>query len=45
MQVGGGDAKVQPVYVRDVAQAFMEVLKTKDSKGKTYNLAGPRAFT
>jgi len=43
--VGGGDAKVQPVYVRDVAQAFMEVLKTKDSKGKTYNLAGPKTFT
>lgn len=43
--VGGGDAKMQPVYVRDVTEAFMEVLKTKDSIGQTYSLAGPRVFT
>lgn len=43
--VGGGDAKMQPVYVRDVTAAFMEVLKTKDSIGQTYSLAGPRVHT
>lgn len=44
-QVGGGNAKMQPVYVRDVTEAFLEVLKTKDSIGQTYSLAGPRVFT
>lgn len=45
LQVGGGAARVQPVYVRDVTEAFMEVLKTKDSIGRSYDLAGPRSFT
>ena len=43
--MGGGAARVQPVYVRDVTEAFMEVLKTKDSIGRSYDLAGPRSFT
>jgi NADH dehydrogenase (ubiquinone) 1 alpha subcomplex subunit 9 len=45
MPLAGRDARLQPVYVRDVAEALLAVLKDKDSAGKTYSLAGPRIFT
>jgi NADH dehydrogenase (ubiquinone) 1 alpha subcomplex subunit 9 len=39
--INGGSTRMQPVWVRDVAAAIMNSLKTYDSLGKTYHLAGP----
>jgi NADH dehydrogenase len=36
---------LQPVYVEDVAQAFVWALDRHDSFGQRYNLCGPRAYT
>ena len=41
----GGRTKLQPVYVRDVADAVISSLKRKDAVGKDYYLAGPDVFT
>jgi NADH dehydrogenase len=42
----GGSALVQPVYVGDVARAFVDAVEGReDSKGKTYDLAGPQRMT
>ena len=43
--VGGGTARLQPVYVRDVADALMASLRSRDSMGKDYYLAGPDVLT
>lgn len=43
--VGGGETKLQPTYVRDVADAVTLSLKTKESLGKDYYLAGPEVLT
>lgn len=43
--IDGGNTKVQPVYVRDVADAMMQALKDKATQGKTYSLAGPDILT
>ncbi|XP_070563611.1 NADH dehydrogenase [ubiquinone] 1 alpha subcomplex subunit 9, mitochondrial-like [Ptychodera flava] len=41
-----GDRKAvkQPVYVSDVATAVMNVIKDRDTIGKTYELAGPHRY-
>jgi NADH dehydrogenase len=39
------DAKFQPVYVEDVAKAFVHALADRASFGKTYDLAGPKVYT
>mmetsp|Transcript_5754 Transcript_5754/g.10526 ORF Transcript_5754/g.10526 Transcript_5754/m.10526 type:complete len:378 (+) Transcript_5754:62-1195(+) len=41
----GGASKMQPVWVMDVVKAFIETLKTDDSKGKLYELGGPEVYT
>jgi NADH dehydrogenase len=38
-------ARFQPVYVEDVAAAFVESLARLDSFGQTFELAGPKAYT
>ena len=38
-------ARFQPVYVKDVAQAFLRALERGDSVGKTYPLVGPKTLT
>lgn len=38
-------ARFQPVYVGDVAQAMAHSLDEPDSGGKVYELAGPREYT
>jgi uncharacterized protein YbjT (DUF2867 family) len=38
-------ARFQPVYVKDVAQAFVRALERADSVGKTYPLVGPKTLT
>jgi len=39
------DAKFQPVYVEDVASAFVQSLGNTDTYGRVYELAGPKAYT
>ena len=41
----GGRTKLQPVYVRDVANAVISSLKTKAALGQDYYLAGPEVIT
>lgn len=45
MAVGGADAKFQPVYVGDVAQAFVDALDDPQTVGKTFELVGPHVYT
>jgi len=39
------DAKFQPIWVEDVAQAFVSSLENIDTYGKQYDLGGPRIYT
>ena len=43
--LGGAEAKFQPVYVMDVAKAFVLALEDHQSFGKIYELAGPKVYT
>ena len=43
--IGKPDAKLQPVWVEDVAQAFVNALDDPRTFGKTYELAGPKVYT
>lgn len=45
MPVAAADARFQPVFVEDVAQAFVHALNDKTSAGKVYELAGPKVYT
>lgn len=45
MLLGGADARFQPVYVEDVAQAFVRVLRDARLAGQTVELAGPHVYT
>ncbi|QJD99775.1 complex I NDUFA9 subunit family protein [Massilia forsythiae] len=38
-------ARFQPVYVGDVAEAFVRALLDPHTRGKTYELGGPRTYT
>ena len=42
---GAGGARMQPVYVGDVADAIMAALKRPEAQGKTYELGGPRTYS
>jgi NADH dehydrogenase len=42
---GGGKAKVQPVFVGDVAEAAMRCLERPEAAGRMYHLGGPRVYT
>ncbi len=42
---GAGGPRMQPVYVGDVAAAIVACLKRSDSEGRTFELAGPRAYS
>jgi uncharacterized protein YbjT (DUF2867 family) len=39
------DARFQPVYVGDVANAIVSSLEEPDAHGRSYELAGPRQYT
>lgn len=41
----GGKTRMQPIYVRDVAEAVARVLERKATAGKTFELGGPRVYT
>ena len=43
--VGGGGTRFQPIYVGDVAEAIMRILDDPETKGKTFELGGPRVYT
>ena len=46
--VDGGRARVQPLYVRDLAQAIFKIAVSEDPAvmlGQTYELAGPEEYT
>ncbi|HYC41398.1 MAG TPA: complex I NDUFA9 subunit family protein [Noviherbaspirillum sp.] len=45
MMLAGADARFQPVYVEDVARAFVKALQDNRSIGKVYELAGPKVYT
>jgi len=42
---GDGGTKFQPVYVGDVADAIVVILNDPKTKGKTYELGGPRVYS
>ncbi len=43
--IGGGATKFQPVYVGDVAEAVAACLSDPATRGKTYELGGPRIYS
>lgn len=43
--VDNGEQRVQPTYVIDVAQAVINALQDKETKGKDYYLGGPEVLT
>lgn len=42
---GSGQARIQPVYVKDVAWCFAEALRRDETIAQTFPLGGPRAYT
>ena len=45
LPIAGASAKMQPVYVGDVASAVMNVLTLPAAANHTYDLAGPRTYS
>jgi uncharacterized protein YbjT (DUF2867 family) len=43
--LGGGNTKIQPISVENVAKAFVAAIRNDGSIGKTYDLCGPEVFT
>lgn len=43
--VGPGENRFQPVWVEDVAEAFVQSLHNPNAYGKRYELCGPRVYT
>lgn len=43
--IGGGRTLFQPVYVGDVAEAVLACVSDPATKGKTYELGGPRTYS
>ena len=45
LPIAGADVKFQPVWVEDVARAFVNSLDNGATVGRTYELCGPRVYT
>ena len=45
MPLAGASAKFQPVYVGDVAEAFLKAINMNQTVGCSFDLAGPKTYT
>lgn len=45
LPVIAGDTRFQPVWVEDVARAFVQAIENRHTIGKSYTLAGPERYT
>lgn len=45
MPLAGAQARLQPVWVQDLAAALVQVLLRREAIGETYDVAGPRVLT
>ncbi|WKB50661.1 complex I NDUFA9 subunit family protein [Eleftheria terrae] len=45
LPLAGGESRLQPVWVEDVARAILRCLDRPDSIGQVYECAGPRVYT
>ena len=45
LPIAGASAKMQPVFVLDVAQAILNAMSQPWARGLTFDLAGPRVYT
>ncbi len=45
LPIACAEARFQPVYVGDVAQAFVRCLEERDAAGRAYDLVGPREYS
>ncbi len=45
LPLGGGSARFQPVYVGDVAAAFVDSLGDRTTIGRSYDLCGPKVYS
>lgn len=43
--IGGGKSKFQPIFVGDVAEAVCVALESDQTRGRVYELGGPRVYT
>jgi NADH dehydrogenase len=43
--IGGADVRFQPVWIGDVADAFVHALDNRHTFGQAYELVGPRIYT
>ncbi len=43
--IGGGQAKMQPVFVGDVAEAIANLVEQNSGSGRTYEFGGPEVRT
>ena len=43
--LGRGEARFQPVFVGDVAEAFVRSIEARESFGQSYDLVGPEVYT
>lgn len=43
--IGGGQTRFQPVYVKDVATAVVQLLESSEAAGKTYEFGGPEVHS
>jgi NADH dehydrogenase len=43
--IGGGRTRFQPVYVADVADALVRMLDDEETRGRSYELGGPRSYS
>lgn len=43
--LGSPNAKFQPVYVGDVAEAYVRSIGVEESHGRAYDLVGPKVYT
>jgi len=43
--MGGADVRFQPVWIGDVADAFVHALDNRDTYRKAYELVGPQVYT